>query len=167
MDTVFSRRVLAAMNCLLICNVFDRLFRLRRIFISKEHMQPYIWVVPSLFQEIFYSEAYYLQGYCVSLKQALQVIPFFKGIKLIRNSSCSHTFDEQQNKRAHAAKHSFKFTVLFQSRNCSKKISQLLIMKPPWFQAYLDWKRSVTWPYQLHRSTWANPYFEYNVFTSL
>ena len=37
---------------------------------------------------------YYFQEYCVSLKQALVVIPFFKGIELIRNSSCSHPFDE-------------------------------------------------------------------------
>ena len=37
---------------------------------------------------------YYFQGYCVSLKEALAVIPFSKGIELIRNSSCSHPFEE-------------------------------------------------------------------------
>ena len=37
---------------------------------------------------------YYFQGYCVFLKQALAVIPFFKGIELARNSSYSHSFDE-------------------------------------------------------------------------
>ena len=36
---------------LCIYNVFDRNFYLRRILISKEHLQPYIWVVPS-FQEV-------------------------------------------------------------------------------------------------------------------
>ena len=36
---------------LYIYNVFDRYFYLRRIAISKEHMQPYIWVVPPLFRE--------------------------------------------------------------------------------------------------------------------
>ena len=36
---------------LCIYNVFDRYFYLRRIVTSKEHLQPYIWVVPPLFQE--------------------------------------------------------------------------------------------------------------------
>ena len=34
-----------------IYNVFDRYFHLRPIVIWKGHLQPYIWVVPSLFQE--------------------------------------------------------------------------------------------------------------------
>ena len=34
------------------------------------------------------------QGYCISLKQEPVVIPFFKDIELIRNSSCSHPFNE-------------------------------------------------------------------------
>ena len=36
---------------LFIYNIFDRYFYLSRIVTSKEHMQPYIWVVPPLFQE--------------------------------------------------------------------------------------------------------------------
>ena len=36
----------------------------------------------------------YFQGYCVSFKQALGVMPFFIGIELIHKSSCSHSFDE-------------------------------------------------------------------------
>ena len=36
----------------------------------------------------------YFQEYSVSLKKALVVISFFKGIELIRNSSCNHLFDE-------------------------------------------------------------------------
>ena len=36
---------------LCIYNVFDRYFYLRRIVTSKEYMQPYIWLVPPLFQE--------------------------------------------------------------------------------------------------------------------
>ena len=32
----------------------------------------------------------YFQGYGVSLKQSIAIIPFFKDIELIRNSSCSH-----------------------------------------------------------------------------
>ena len=40
-NTMFFRRALAAMNCL-IYNVFDRYIYLRRIVISKEHLQLYI-----------------------------------------------------------------------------------------------------------------------------
>ena len=50
----------------------------------------------------------------------------FRGIELIRNSSCSHAFDELpfiNFKKVISATHSFKFTVLFQKRNCSKRIS--------------------------------------------
>ena len=36
---------------LFIYNIFDRYFYLSRTVTSKEHMQPYIWVVPPLFQE--------------------------------------------------------------------------------------------------------------------
>ena len=65
-------------------------------------------------------------GYCVFLKQALIVIPFFKGIELIRNSSCNHPLDELPffyYQRVIAATHSFKFTVFWQNKNCSKEIS--------------------------------------------
>ena len=57
---------------------------------------------------------YYFQGYCVSFKQALTVIPFFIGIELIHKSIGSHPFDELPFfccKRVIAATHSFKFTV--------------------------------------------------------
>ena len=88
-----------------------RFRRLRCIVISKEHLQPYIWVVPSLFQVIC-SELVFSRD-CVSFKQALAVIPFFKVIELIRKSSCSHPFDELLFSiiRVTAATHSFKFTV--------------------------------------------------------
>ena len=102
-------------------NLCDRYFNLKRIFILKEHLQPYIWVVPSLFQESFCSDLWvFVVTFAISLvfsrvlfslKQALVVIPFSKGIELIRNSNCSYPFDEQQNKRGNAAKHFFKFTV--------------------------------------------------------
>ena len=49
-------------------------FLLKCVAISKKHLQPYILVVPSLFQDATCSDL----GYCVSLKQALAVIPFFK-----------------------------------------------------------------------------------------
>ena len=49
-DTMFiSEQHLQPWLC--IYNVFDRYFYLRRIVTSKEHMQPYIWVVPPLLQE--------------------------------------------------------------------------------------------------------------------
>ena len=40
-----------------IYNVFDKYFYLRGIVTSKEHLQPYIWAVPSLFQEATYPQA--------------------------------------------------------------------------------------------------------------
>ena len=87
-DTLFLRRALATINCIYKMNLT---VYLRRIFISKEHLQPCIWVAPSFFQEASCSD---LVWYCVSFKQALAVIPFFIGIKLIHRSSCSHLFDE-------------------------------------------------------------------------
>ena len=39
-----------------IYNIFDRYFYIRRIAISQELLQPYIWVVPSLFQEAICSD---------------------------------------------------------------------------------------------------------------
>ena len=50
-------------------------------------------MAPLLFQETTYNDLAF-QGYCVSLKQAFAVIPFFKSIELIRSSSCSHPLDE-------------------------------------------------------------------------
>ena len=49
-DTVFIyEQHLQPWLCIYI--IFDRYFYLSRIVASKEHMQPYIWVVPPLFQE--------------------------------------------------------------------------------------------------------------------
>ena len=47
-DTLFLRRALATTNCIYKMNLT---VCLRRIFISKEHLQSYIWVAPSFFQE--------------------------------------------------------------------------------------------------------------------
>ena len=47
-DTLFLRRALATINCIYKMNLT---VYLRRIFFSKEHLQPYIWVAPSFFQE--------------------------------------------------------------------------------------------------------------------
>ena len=47
-NTLFLRRAFATINCIYKMNLT---VYLRRIFISKEHLQPYIWVVPSFFQE--------------------------------------------------------------------------------------------------------------------
>ena len=38
---------------------------------------------------------FYFIRYCDSLKQVLAVTTFFKGIELICNSSCRHSFDER------------------------------------------------------------------------
>ena len=53
----------------------------------------------------------YFHRYCCSFKHALVVIPFSKGIELIRQSSFSHPFDELHffyHKRLNAATHLFK-----------------------------------------------------------
>ena len=127
-DTLFFRRALETINCIYKMNLT---VYLRRIFISKEHLQPCIWVAPSFFQEASCSD---LVWYCVSFKQALAVIPFFIGIELIHKSSCSHLFDELPffyYKRVIAATHSFKFTVFLRNRNFSKEILTVIII-PPW-----------------------------------
>ena len=45
-DTLFLRRALATINCIYKMNLT---VYLRQIFISKEHLKPYIWVAPSFF----------------------------------------------------------------------------------------------------------------------
>ena len=122
----------------------------------------------------------YFQGHCVSFKQALAVIPFFIVIELIQKFSCSHPFDELPffyYIRVIAATHSFKFTVFLQNRNCSIEIL-ILIMIPPWLQAFLYWKKFVIWRYHFqpaifsmivslfHGSTWSNPHVKETVFIS-
>ena len=96
------------------------------VFILEEHLQS-CFVYTQCIWQIFLFEAVYIdlffQGYCVSLKEAL---PFFKGNELVRHSSCSHPFDGWSffsYKRADAAKHSFKITVLFQNMSYSKEMS--------------------------------------------
>ena len=87
-------------------------------------MQPDISVVSSLFQEPTCSDVVFLKV-IVSLKQALVVIPFFKGIELICDSSCSHLMNGPfffYHKRVIATTHSFKFSVFLQNSNCSKEI---------------------------------------------
>ena len=66
----------------------------------------------------------YFQGYCVSFKQALAVIPIFEGTELIHKSSCSHPLNElyfSYYEREIAATYSFKFTVFLQKRKYSKR----------------------------------------------
>ena len=51
---------------------------------------------------------------------------YLKGIESIRNSSCSHSFDEWlffYYKRTIKTTHSFKFTMFLQSKSSSKEIS--------------------------------------------
>ena len=58
--------------------------------------------------------AIHLRGTVIISGDHLQSSPFFRGIELIRNFSCSHPFNELPffcYKRAIAAVHSFKFTV--------------------------------------------------------
>ena len=58
------------------------------VAISKKHLQSYIWVVPSLFQDATCSDL----GYCVSLKQTLAVTPFFKANSQFH---CSHPYGDR------------------------------------------------------------------------
>ena len=76
-----------------IYNVFDRYFHLRLIVISKEHLQPYIWVVPSLFQEVFPSDLVFSSLLCF-FEASTCNHPFFERYWVNSNSSCSHPFDK-------------------------------------------------------------------------
>ena len=60
-DRLFLRRALATINCTYPMNLT---VYLRRIFISKEHLQPYIWVVPSFFQEATCSDLVFSTVLC-------------------------------------------------------------------------------------------------------
>ena len=93
MDTVFFKRVLAAKNCayeiyLTDVSISGVLFFFKRSTCS----HTFAWYFHCFTSSL--AEIQYFQGYCLSLKQALAVIPFFKGIQLIRYYSCSHPFDE-------------------------------------------------------------------------
>ena len=65
--------------------------------------------------------------YCVSLKQALAVIPFLRGIKSIHSSSCSNPFDEWQNKREIETTHSFRFTVFYRAEIVAQRYHTYLL----------------------------------------
>ena len=60
-DTLFLGRALATINCIykITLTVY-----LRRIFISKEHLPPYIWVAPSFFQEASCSDLVFSMALC-------------------------------------------------------------------------------------------------------
>ena len=102
-----------------IYNVFDRYFYLRHIVISNEYLQPYIWVVPSLFQEPFCSD-----------------LEFSSELRFFETSTFSHLFFQRflvnsqfqlqpsmNSKIKGAATQIFKFTVFLQNRNCDKQLS--------------------------------------------
>ena len=67
--------------------------------------------------------------------------------------------------------------MFLQSRNCSKEILTSIII-PPWFQAYIYWKKFVSWRHHFqpsifsmivslfHGSTWRNPHVKETVFIS-
>ena len=112
-NSIFFRRALAN-HKLHIYNVFDRYIYLRCI-ISKEHLQPYFWMVPSLFQKATCNVLVFSKVLCFFATSTCSH-PFFKDIELISNSSCSHPFDKWpflNCKRVIAASHSFKFTAFF------------------------------------------------------
>ena len=104
----------------------------------------------------------------------------WKVLRYIRNSSCSHAFDEWpffHYKRTVVAVYSFKSTVFLQNKSCSKKMSELLIISL-WFQKCIYWKKSIILLHQsqlsvfsmvvtlFHGSTWSGPYVKDTVFIS-
>ena len=111
---------------LCIC-IFDRYFSWTHIVISKEHLQPYIWMVPSLFQEVFCSDLVFSRVLCFFeistcnhscfqrcwVNPPFQLQPFIRqmALSLLQKSSCSHTFFQI-------------YCIFFQNRrSCSKEIS--------------------------------------------
>ena len=110
-------------------NVFDRYFYLRCVAISKEHLQSYIWMIPSLFQDATCSDL----GYCVSLKQALAVISFFKTDSQFH---CSHSYGDIPR---FVIKESLQQRILSNFLCfCRAEMYQgdvIMILIHPWFQA--------------------------------
>ena len=111
----------------------------------------------------------------------MQSFLFFIGIEMIHKSNYSSPFDELPffyYKRVISGTHSFEFTVFWQNRNCGKEILKMIII-PPWFQAYIYWKKFLSWRYHFlpsifsvimllfHRSTWRNSHAKETVFISL
>ena len=126
---------------------------LRRNFISKEHLQPYIWVVPSYF-----------------FRRPLEVIWYFQRYCFFKTSTCTHPFFHRHwvnsqvqlqssirwisifyYKRVITATHSFKFTVFLQNRNFSNRILTIILILP-WFHASIYWKKFIIWRHHLQPS---------------
>ena len=105
---------------LCIYNAFKRHFLLRHIVISKVHLQPYIWVVLSLFQKATCSD-----------------LVFSRVLYFLENSTCNCSCFQRWRV-------SFPFQLQatikqMKRRSCRKEISQLSNMVPPWFQVCLNW----------------------------
>ena len=133
---MFLKNIVFVVYCVSLCISMDTVFLEEHLqpwtmcikCISKEHLQSYIWIHLNTFEYIwgFLQWSSIFKGFVTLCKKHLLSSLFFKGIELIRNSSCSHSFDEWlffYYKRTIAATHSFKFTVFLQNRNCSKEIS--------------------------------------------
>ena len=145
---------------------------LRFVAISKKHLQTYIWMVLSLFQDATYSDL----GYCVPLKQALAVIPFSKANSQFH---CSHPYGDRL---LFIIKESLQPQILSnllcfcRAGNVAEDIIMILIH--PWFQACIYWKKSVIWWHHFlpcifsikeslfQGSTWVDPYVKDTVFIS-
>ena len=87
------RRAVAAVNCLYTMYLTNISIYIRRIVISRSTCShAFQWYRHYFSRPI--TVIWYFQWYCISLKQAPAIIPFFRGIDLIRNFSVSHLFDE-------------------------------------------------------------------------
>ena len=86
-DMVFFRRALADMNCLYAMYLTD-------ISISKEHVQSYIWVVPSLFHEAFCSDLVFLRVMCF-FETSIYSNPFFQRYWVNSQFQLQPSIDEQ------------------------------------------------------------------------
>ena len=125
-DTVFFRRALAAMNCVYRICLTDISIQGLLLF-QKSTWSHYIWVAPSLFQEVTGS-----------------VLAFLKSLWwFFETSTCSHLLFQRywvnsqsqlqsciQNEwsffyieRVIVATYSLRFTMFLQNRNCNKKIT--------------------------------------------
>ena len=123
-DTLFiSEQHLQPWLC--IYNVFDRYFYLRRIVTSKDHMQPYIWVITPLFQEATCRDLVFsrvLSFFEISTCSRLCFQRYRVNLPPVATiHSMNGTFSII---KAVAATNSFKLTVFFQNRrSCIKEMS--------------------------------------------
>ena len=108
MDTAFLRRALATTNCKYTMHLIDISIQGVLLFQRSTCSYTFDWYRHHFRRPL--AVIYYFQGQCFPLKQALVIIPFFKGIELIRNSSCSHPFDELP---------------LFYQSNCNRSLHQI------------------------------------------